>query len=112
MSFQTGVKEAKILEDDKVEIGNENSETSHEKNKADEKLKKKVPKIIISKESEPISAFDKSDDKIYVTKSDLKQALNEFRDKVGTKEIYDIPWDDGNGGHDIFNKVVPDQSGI
>lgn len=113
MNFQTGIKEAKILEDDKkVEKQHGKDETIDNKVKVGDEENLKMPKIIISKESEPISAFEKSDDKVYFTKSDLKEALNEFRDKVGTKDVHEMHWSDGDNHDDILSKVVPDASGI
>ena len=122
MNFQTGIKEAKILEDDKkVKKQHDKDETIDNKVKVgnQENVEVKTPKIIISKESEPISAFEKSDDKVYFTKSDLKEALNEFRDKVGTKDVHEMHWSDdnhddrqGDNHDDILSKVVPDASGI
>ena len=117
MNIQTGIKEAKILEDDKkVKKQHDKDETIDNKVKVgnQENVEVKTPKIIISKESEPISAFEKSDDKVYFTKSDLKEALNEFRDKVGTKDVHEMHWSDRQGDNhdDILSKVVPDASGI
>lgn len=117
MNFQTGIKEAKILQDDeKVEKQHDKDEATDNKVKVgnEERAEVKMPKIIISKESEPISAFEKLDDKIYFTKSDLKEALNEFRDKVGTKDVHEMHWSDGQSDNhdDILSKVVPDASGV
>jgi len=100
MNFQTGVKEAKIL-DPNEENQNEKEEPAVEKTKVEEKIK--TPKIIMSEETKPIEEFAKVDDKIYFTKSHLKEALHEFRDKVGIKDAEDV-WK-----LEDLKKVVPHQ---
>lgn len=79
MNFQTGIKEAKILEDD------DDKGTPDKKEPAG-------PKITLSEENKNINEFPPNNEKIYFTKEHLKEALSEFRDKVGTEDVNDVMW--------------------
>ena len=80
MNFQTGINEAKLMDGD-----DENDQ------KKLENSAKGGPKIIASEES--INGIHKNDEKLFFTKQRLKEALSEFKDKVGKKEIVDdITW--------------------
>ena len=110
MNFETGIQEAKLLVDDKKKTGGgkerldmssvvttppaceEEEESTDGKSKYTKNGKKescakkkatpaasKGPKIVIS---EKIKPEERSEDKIYVTKDQIKDALHQFRDKV------------------------------
>ena len=86
MNFETGIKEAKILEKDNVG------------KKPGEHIS---PKIILG---DNIKDFPKSDEKIYFTKSELKGKLHNFRDKIGTKDVINnIMWSEE--AKDALNSV-------
>jgi len=68
MNFQTGIKEAKLME------GDDGSKYA---------TKPKKPKIVLNNDGQ----IPDSKEKIYFTKNDLKAALNNFRDKQGASEL-------------------------
>ena len=100
MNFQTHVKEAKLMDEDessnKKQLSdvNKNKETkSHAEGDQTESDQKRGPKIIIRNDGSHLHEYDSKEEKLYFTKSHLKQSLHEFRDKVGTKDIVDdITW--------------------
>jgi len=90
MNFQTGVKEAKLMDGDdgsrfKKERGEENTGV---KDKFDAQTNShNGPNIVISEEQKPIQDFPSDNNKVYFTKNDLKNAMKDFRDKIGTNDI-------------------------
>lgn len=97
MNFQTGVKEAKLMES----TGSSNSDASQsdqnkpnpdEKKQQNKKTEHKGPRIIIANEDEEESNY--SHEKLYLKKSHLKQVLHDFKDKIGTKDVEHVTWSD------------------
>ena len=86
MDFQTGIKEAKLLE-------TEGSEKPKIKFSEEETKKtRKGPKIILADDQVKDSVF--LNDKLHFKKSHLKQVLHNFKDKIGTKDIEHVTWSD------------------
>lgn len=87
MNFQTGIKEAKLLE-------NEDSGKTTEKENSPESLSSSStngPKIVLGEDAKNINT-KVNEDKIYVTKQQLKDAMHNFKDKIGNKEVDDVTW--------------------
>ena len=98
MNFQTGVKEAKLMDSDEsnqqksvVEQEKFHETKSSRKDTDESNNTKKGPKIILADEL-PDGAF--SNEKIHYKKSHLKQVLHDFKDKIGTKDIEHVTWSD------------------
>ncbi|XP_066930313.1 nucleotide exchange factor SIL1-like [Clytia hemisphaerica] len=97
MNFQTGVKEAKLMDSESseqksVKKGEQFQESDSSSKSTDETNKnKKGPKIILADEL-PADTF--SNEKIHYKKSHLKQVLHDFKDKIGTKDIEHVTWSD------------------
>jgi len=93
MNFQTGIKEAKLMEqdnsEDKTSLGKDEEKFHHD---SQPKKEQKGPKIILADELDDPEAFSK--EKIRFKKSHLKQVLHDFKDKIGTKDVEHVTWSD------------------
>ena len=88
MNFQTGIKEAKIMESSE----NQNTKFTTKKETLPAKENTKGPKIILANDGIKDQLF--SNEKLHFKKSQLKQALHDFKDKIGTKDIEHVTWSD------------------
>lgn len=86
MNFQTGIKEAKLMENEESE--NNKIKFTEEQKPAD-KTTKKGPKIILANDEEKDIY---SSEKLNLKKSHLKQVLHDFKDKIGTKDVEHVTW--------------------
>ena len=99
MNFQTGIREAKLMDADEQASGVKKPEAeTKESNKDDSGTKKETknhsgPKIILADEAFK-SGEDFMNEKLVFTKSHLKHALHDFKDKIGTEDIEHIVWSD------------------
>ena len=87
MNFQTGIKEAKLMEID----GSEKDKIKFTEEKPAEKTTKKGPKIILAND-EDNKDHVYSSEKLNLKKSHLKQVLHDFKDKIGTKDVEHVTW--------------------
>ena len=85
MNFQTGIKEAKLMDKD-------DSPGKEEEKISQTTKEQKGPKIILADELDDPETFSK--EKIRFKKSHLKQVLHDFKDKIGTKDVEHVTWSD------------------
>lgn len=109
MNFQTGIREAKLLDDDDTKSRSEGEKVRQENAGVGEKFRQSEkhadganknadggPKIILADEllRSGVSDGEFTNEKLVFSKSHLKQVLQDFKDKVGTKDVQHVTWSD------------------